>query len=80
MVRILSGKHREDRPLGDCRVLDLVDHRVGEARRDFGADVSSLVQKLVEGQEDIASIEVSRLGEDAVVGGAELSQLGLGRV
>src|SRR5205823_8476210 len=61
------------------RVLVLVDHHVGEASRDLRADVGALVQELAEGEEDVALVEVARLGDDPVVGGAELRQVGLGR-
>ncbi len=47
---------------------------------DPRADVGALVQELVQRQEHVATIEVPRLGEDAIVSRAELGQLGLGRL
>ncbi len=70
----------EDRALGRRRLLELVDHQVREAGCDLGSDVGPLVQQLVEGEEDVAAVEAAGLGEDAVVGGAELGQLRLGRL
>ena len=41
---------------------------------------TALVQKSAECEEDVAPVEVAGLGDDPVVGGAELGKVGLGRV
>ena len=80
MVRVVPGQRRKDRPLSWGGVLQLVDHQVLEAVGDRGADVGTLVEELVQGQEDVAAVEAAGAGEDAVVGGDQLRQLGVGRV
>ena len=51
--------------------------RCGEAIGERGANVGALVEEPVQGEEDVAAVEVAGLGEDAVVGGGQLRQLGL---
>ncbi len=38
------------------------------------------MEEFVEGEEDVAAVEVAGLGEDAVVGGAEVGEFGLGGI
>ncbi len=77
VIGIFRGEGGEDRALGCRGVLELVDHEMREALGDLGADVGALVQEPVEGEEDVAAVEVARLGEDAVVGRRQLRQLGV---
>ena len=80
VVRVLAGERRQQRPLGDGRVLELVDHHVGEALGEGGADVLALGVEAVEGEEDVAAVEVAGRGDDPVVGGDEVGKLGVGRL
>ena len=80
VIRIRAAQLSQDGPLCCGRVLELVHHHVGEARRQLGAELGLLVEELAEQEEDVAAIEVAGLGEDAVVGGAELGEVGFGRV
>ena len=80
VVRVLAGERRQQRPLGDGRVLELVDHHVGEALGEGGADVLALGVEAVEGEEDVAAVEIAGRGDDPVVGGNEVGKLGFGRL
>ena len=76
-----AGERREDRPLGRGRVLELVDHQVREAgRRSRRGRPVARARSLLRVRKTSPSVEVAGLGEDAVVGGAELGQFGLGRL
>ena len=77
LVRVVARQPLEQRPLGGRRLLQLVDHHLGEALGDPAAHVGSLDQHAVERQEDIAGVEAPRLGQDPVVRGVELGELDL---
>jgi hypothetical protein len=77
MVLVLLRQGREDCPLSWGGVLQFVDHDVFEAIRDRPADVGAVVEELVEGQEDVAAVEGAGVGEDLVVGGHQLGEVGI---
>ena len=77
LVRVVGGERAQQRPLGDRRLLQLVDHQVAEALGDLGAHVGALDQQALEREEDVAAVEAAGLGEDAVVGAEELGELEL---
>ena len=68
LVRVVARQPLEQRPLGRRRLLQLVDHHLGEARGDPRPHVGPLDQQAVEREEDVAAVEAPRLGEDPVVG------------
>jgi hypothetical protein len=80
VVLVVAGELGQDRALGGARLLQLVDHQVGEAGADRMAHVGVLGKELVEDEEEVAAVEAAGLGEDAVMGGAELGELGIGRL
>ncbi len=80
VVRALGRELAQDRPLRRGRVLELVDHHLGEAGGEPGAQVGALGEQPAEDEEDVGAVEVAGLGQDPVVGRAELGQLGLGRL
>ena len=65
----------EDRPAGQGRVLELVDHQEAEALRDLAPHVGPLGEQAPERQYDVAGVEAVGGGEDAVVLGIQRREL-----
>ena len=77
----LPASAGEDRPLGRrSPPRARRPSRAGSGRRSRSRTSARSCEQPAEGEEDVAAVEAAGVGEDPVVGGAELGQLGLGRV
>ena len=67
----------EQRPAGEGRVLELVDHQVAEAAGDLAPHVGALGEQAAQRQDHVAGVEAVGGGEDPVVLGVEVGELAL---
>ncbi|MFN8163746.1 MAG: hypothetical protein U0R26_07920 [Solirubrobacterales bacterium] len=75
LVRVVPREGFEQRSLSPGRLLELVDHQELEAVGELAADVGPLHEEAVEGEEDVATVEAARVGEDPVVDREQLREL-----
>ncbi len=76
-VAVLLDEQPQQHPLGEVRVLVLVDEHVPVAARDPLTHVRALVQQPERLQDQVAEVERAAVGQEAVVVGVEAGELEL---